>query len=127
MPAHDIIIHFTTALAIMITYNIDRILSKADTLGCLKEAQIDIPSGADAESPVPGPQIYSSGNVMLTLLPNTSPVMLWSEWNATISALEWFTREYEAMAMVFSVMDWFDASRIFGRGGIANSLSNTVS
>ena len=127
MPTHDIIIHFTTALAIMITYNIERILSKSDTLACLKRAQIDIPSGADAASPVPGPQVYSSGNVILSLLPSSSPEMLWSEWNATVRALEWFTQEYEAVAMVFSVMDWFDVSKILGRGAIAVSSPNAAS
>ena len=127
MPLHDIIIHFTTALAIMITYNVERILSKPDTLACLKEAQIDIPSGDDAESPVPGPQVYNFGNVILSLLPSSSPAMLWSEWNATVSALEWFTREYEAMAMVFSVIDWLDISKVFGRGTIGLSLSNAAS
>ena len=111
----------------MVTYNVERLLSKPDTLACLKEAQIDIPSGDDAETPIPGPQVYSSGSVILSLLPNSGPEMLWSEWNATVSALEWFTREYEAMAMVFSVIDWLDISKVFGRGSIGLSLSNMVS
>ena len=118
MPSHDIIIHLTTALAVLVTYEIGKILSKADTLACLHQAQNDIPSGAGAVYPVPGPQLYTSGTVVLSLLPYGSPMMLWNEWSATVRALEWFTQEYEALAMSFSVMVIVEGSRVIGTGAI---------
>ena len=117
MPSHDIIIHFSTALAVLITYEIDTILSKAETIACLQQAQNDIPS-AQAMYPIPGPQLYWPGDVVLSLLPNSSPVMLWNEWNGTLRALEWFTKEYEALAMTFTVTKVFDDSKIIGEGAI---------
>ncbi len=118
MPSHDIIIHLTSALAVLITYDIAVILPKADTIACLQQAQNDIPPSAEAMYPIPGPQLYICGDVVLSLLPDSSPVMLWNEWNATVRALEWFTEEYEALAMTFFVTHLFDGSKVIGEGAI---------
>lgn len=119
MPIHDIIIHFNAGIALLITYEIDQVLSKFDTLSCLNQAQNDIPHGAVL--PVPNPLFYRSGDVVLSVTPNDSPVLLWSEWNNTLRALKWFAEQYEALALVFSVLDYLDSSKIMGSGAIAVS------
>ena len=122
MPAHDIIINFSAGLGVHITYETYQILSKFDTLACLNYAQNNIPTGPEAYSPVPGPLFYKSGDVHLTFVPNSSPVMLWSEWNDTVRALKWFAEEYEALAMVFSVMTITEASKVIGTGAVTTAV-----
>ena len=122
MPAHDIIIHFTTGLAVELTYETYQILSKFDTLACLSYAQNNIPTGAEATSPVPGPLFYKSGDVHLTFIPNSSPMILWNEWNATLRALKWFVEEYEALAMVFSVLTITEPLKVIGTGAVTTGV-----
>lgn len=116
MPAQDIILHLNAQLAVVITYQRETILPKADTFACLSKARNDIPPGPGALWPIPGPQAYSSGDVFLALQPNDRPVMLWKQWNATVRALQWFGEVYEPLAMVFSVM--VDSSGTVGSGSL---------
>ena len=118
MPSSsDIILVYKANLAVHITYDRQTIISDVDTVDCLDQARNSIPPGAKATYPIPGPQIYRSGDVVLSIQPNSSPVMLWNEWNTTVRALQWFREEYVALTMVFSVTNWFGEG-VLGTGAL---------
>ena len=122
MPSQDIILHLTAHLAVLVTYRSDLILPKADTIACLDQARNDIPPGAEAAYPIPGRQFYRSNAVVLSLQPNTSPVMMWNEWDVTVKALQWFGEVYEPLPMFFNVMRGIDASAAIGSGALTLAL-----